>query len=335
MTGSELAPNLEAILDDLMPAARRLALHRRARARRLRIAATTVAALLLACSAAFAGFTIVGSPAPPAVKEDIRDIDRGMPRDLRLNPDVDHAQAVAASNDSVVYFAALKDGGYCAELVTRSGGPRGAVCATRREVDRSPIGVTIPFSEPFTDTSPVTVSGYVSARAATSIELVYPDGGFDSFPVGKRRFYVADVPAAHLPAVHRHGLLLIARDAHGKPLAQAVVPTDAISPPPESQRPHDPIELDTLSTETDFSAVLRVRGDLYIAGVDHVTLRYPDGTSLRLPLRGRHFDYTVPAARRHQLMSPGTVTAWSATGRVLAERPVAAVAYWHARARQP
>ena len=125
--------------------------------------------------------------------------------------------------------------------------------------------------------------------------------------------------------------MLIARDGDGKPLAQAVVPMDAITPPSEADRPHDPIELDTVSTQSDFTAVLRVRGTLYIAGVDHVTLRYSDGQTVHVPLEGRRFDYVVPPERRHDLMKPGTVTAWSADGRVLAMRPVAAVAFWHAR----
>ena len=68
-----------------------------------------------------------------------------------------------------------------------------------------------------------------------------------------------------------------------------------------------------------------------LAGVDHLTLRYPDGTAVRAPLRGRRFDYPVLTLRQHDLMTPGTVTAWSVDGRALAQRPVAAVAYWRAR----
>ena len=53
--------------------------------------------------------------------------------------------------------------------------------------------------------------------------------------------------------------------------------------------------------------------------------------TVRVPLHGRRFDLAVPRGRRHDLMRPGTVTALGADGRVLARRPVAAVAYWHAR----
>jgi len=111
-----------------------------------------------------------------------------MPADLRLNPDVENARAVAATGDSVVYFARLAGGGYCAELVTR-----GAVCSTSDGADRTGMSVTVPFTDPVTDDSPVTVSGRVA-------------------------------------------------------------------------RPHDPIELDTVSTESDLTLVLRVRGSLHVEG---------------------------------------------------------------------
>jgi len=42
-------------------------------------------------------------------------------------------------------------------------------------------------------------------------------------------------------------------------------------------------------------------------------------------------DYAVPTVRQHDLVTPGTVTAWSVDGRALAYRPVAAVAYWRTR----
>ena len=178
----------------------------------------------------------------------------------------------------------------------------------------------------------MTVSGRVASASAPSVELVYPDGGSDLVDLGERGFYVADVPPAHLAAVHEHGLLLIARDADAEPLAQAVLPTDAITPPSKVERP-DPIEIDIVSTEGDFTRVLRVRGKLHLAGVDHLTLQYPDGMTMWVPVRGQRFDYAVPTGRQHDLMTPGTVTAWSGDGRALADRPVAAVAFWRGRER--
>ena len=142
---------------------------------------------------------------------------------------------------------------------------------------------------------------------------------------------MADVPAEHLAAVHRHGLLLVARDGDGEAVAQATIPTDAITPPSEAERPHDPIEIDTVSTEADLTLVLRVRGSLHVDGVDHLTLRYPDGTTVRIDPRGDRFDYPVPRRRQGDFMTPGTLTALDRRGTVLAERPVAAVAWWQSR----
>jgi hypothetical protein len=253
-----------------------------------------------------------------------------MPRDLRLDPRVDEAHAVAATGDSVVYYAPLTGGGYCAELVTRGARPRGAVCTTDAGGGEG-MSVTVPFTDPVTVDSPVTVSGRVSQPGATAVELVYPDGGAGSVAIGERGFYVADVPGPHLAAVHRHGLLLVARDEDGERVAQAVIPADAITPPTEAERPHDPIELDTVSTESDLTLVLRVRGGLHVPGVDHLTLRYPDGKAVRIEPSGDRFDYAVPRRRQGALMTPGTITAYDEHGTVLAERPVAAVAYWHSR----
>ena len=204
-----------------MPAAQRLAARRRRRRRTLRLAAAVAATLALASSVAIAGFSILGSPAPPAVKRDLLDVDRGMPRDLRLNPDVARAHAVAAADGSVVYYAALRGGGYCAELVTADGRARGAVCSGTA---RRGLSVTVPFTDPVRRTHRSRCRGASPTASARSVELVYPDGGHDTAALGARGFYVADVPAAHLRAVHADGLMLIARDADGAALAQAVVP---------------------------------------------------------------------------------------------------------------
>jgi hypothetical protein len=63
-----------------------------------------------------------------------------------------------------------------------------------------------------------------------------------------------------------------------------------------------------VSTERDFTRVLRARGRLDVSAADRVTLRYPDGEAMRLALHGRRFDYAVPAARQNELMAPGVVT---------------------------
>jgi hypothetical protein len=184
LTGAGVQPRRDPLRPDA--GGERLAARHWARPRVVRLA-VILASLAMASSAAAAGRELLGSPAPPAVKRDLGEVDRGMPRDLRLNPDVAHARAVAASNGSVVYFAALQGGGYCAELVTQAAGPRGAVCSTAVQTQSTPISVTVPFSEPIRADSPVTVSGHVASASARLVELVYPDGGSDAASHWRRR----------------------------------------------------------------------------------------------------------------------------------------------------
>jgi hypothetical protein len=316
-----LTANLEAILVDLRPAAERLAARRRRRRRFTRISFAGLGASGLLATAAVGAATLLGRPAPPGVRADLRAVDQGMPADLRLNPDVAHAHSVAASGGAVVYFAALAGGGYCAELVT-GGHPRGAVCSTAQETDATPLAVTIPFTDPVTERSPVTVSGHVSVPAST-VELVYPDGGTDTAAVSPARFYVAEVPEAHLSAVHRLGLMLVARDADGAALAQAVVPYDAVSPPAERDRPHDALEVETVTDHGDFTRILRARGR--VQGAARLVLRYPDAAPIEVSPHGRSFDIAIPPAQRGAV---GELTAYAADGRRIATRTVAPVSYF-------
>ncbi|MEO8689681.1 MAG: hypothetical protein ABI611_15905 [Solirubrobacteraceae bacterium] len=326
-----LAPNLDAILADLRPAVRRLAATRRRRRRVARSAGLSAATVGLLATAALGASAILGRPAPESVKRDLRAVDRGMPADLRRNPDVESAHAVAVADGSTVYFAQLADGGYCAELVTGDRA-RGAVCSTAGQTDKTPIGVTVPFTDPIKDTSPVTVSGRVSVAGARVVQLVYPDQAVDEVPISPERFYVAEVPEAHLAAVHRRGLLLIARDADGKALAQAVVPADAITPPTEAQRPKDPIEIDTISDGSDLTRMLGVRGTVQIPGVTRLRLRYPDGHSAAIALKEQRYRYDVPRARQRDFATrPGTIEAIDARGAKVGERMVASVAFWRRR----
>ena len=321
---------LEQILADLRPAAGRLAAERGRRHRARRIAAGAGGAL--GCAAALATAATQVFDAPDAVRRDFLAVDAGMPADLRLNPDVEHARRVALSDHAVVYFAPLRGGGYCAELVT-GGHPRGAVCSTAEQTDRTPLGVTIPFTDPVRDDSPVTVSGHVAVDGATHVRFVYPDGASDLTEIAANGFYVFEVPAQHLAAVHRHGLMLNALNADGAPLADAVVPADAITPPPDAERHHDPIEVDTISDGRDFTLVLGVRGKVYENGATQLRLRYPDGSARTVRL-GEDSRYSLAIPPEHQrdfARRAGTLEALDKNGRVVADRPVASVAYWHAR----
>src|SRR5688572_487711 len=63
------------------------------RRRTLWIASTVVATSALATAAAASG--LLGEPAPEPIRAHIAAVDEGLPEDLRANPDVDNAMAVA------------------------------------------------------------------------------------------------------------------------------------------------------------------------------------------------------------------------------------------------
>ena len=193
--------------------------------------------------------------------------------------------------------------------------------------------MTVPFTDPVTDSSPVTVSGHVSLARARVIQLVYPDHAADEVPISPARFYVAEVPERHLAAVHRHGLLLIARDADGEALAQAVVPTDAISPPTEAERPKDPIEIDTISDGSDLTRMLGVRGTVQIPGRHATPAPLPRRPLRRDPAEGARLPLRRPAGARGRLRDARPARSRPSTprGAKLGERKVASVAYWHRR----
>jgi hypothetical protein len=87
------------ILERELEAAYGTYLNRRSQRRRAgRIAAVAATALLATAGAAFGAAALLGVPAPWHVKQEIAAVDRGMPADLRLNPDVEHAVAVAATD---------------------------------------------------------------------------------------------------------------------------------------------------------------------------------------------------------------------------------------------
>src|SRR6185436_2189964 len=115
-----------------------------ARARRGRRVAVGAVVLTAGLATAAAAAGRLGGPAPDRVREHLAALDRGMPADLRLNPDVEHARAVAATSSGVLYGADLADGGYCLEVASADR-PRGAVCVTAGRLRDRAVEVTAPI----------------------------------------------------------------------------------------------------------------------------------------------------------------------------------------------
>jgi hypothetical protein len=300
-------------------------LRRRSRARTVALAA---AILVVVAGAAGGAAVLLGEPAPPSVKRDLRSVDEGFPPDLRFNPDVADAHSVATTGDSTIYVASLKDGGHCTEIVT-SGIPRGAVCTPAALMSSQPIEVTIPFTDPVTEQSPVTMAGRVNADGAASLQVQYGDGSSDAIALGEDGFFVFDVPAAHLTTVHRDAFSLVALDAQGNEVARADVP--AVDPEPEG--PIDdpaPITVDTISDGSDYTKVLGVRGVVNAEGAVTLEFRYPDGTVVRVDVHpDGSYDLAIPTERQGDLdHAPGILVARDGDGNEVASVPVASVAFW-------
>jgi hypothetical protein len=298
---------------------------RRTARRSVRIA--LAAGLLVVGGGVAAGeAAVIGQPAPPPVRNDLRSVDAGLPDDLALNPDVQEAHIVASTGSSTLYAATLKDGGYCQELVT-GGEPRGAVCATAAQ--ELPIDLTVPSTDPVADTSPVTVGGRVNAPGAASLAIRFPDGAEASIPLGEDGFFIYDVSPAELPSVHGGGFLLVARDARGAEVAQGRLPADFAEGPRDQDQP---LFVSTISTGGDFTRVLGVEGQVNVPGAASLTFTYPDGTAMEVPLGpDGSFRFDIPPVRQGDLYrAPGRLVARDVQERVVAQAPVAAVAYWRA-----
>jgi hypothetical protein len=298
--------------------------------RRARRMVVLVATLLVAGGIGAAADGLFGSPAPEAVRRDLSGVDQGMPEDLRLNPDVERAQLAASAADADLYYATLSDGGYCFEIVTDAEGARGAVCTPAATARANDIEITIPFTDPITVHSPIVVGGRVNVEA-TSLEAGFADGTTEPIALGADGFYLYDVPRAELASAHLDGFSLTALDPTGASVASATAPPSDLGDPLKADR-QMPIFVSTISTHEDFTKVLGVEGSVNVEGATRLELRYPDGSTARIPLRADgSYSFDLPPSRVDDLASEfGTLTAYDAQGHELASAPVASVAAWHA-----
>src|SRR5438552_14245784 len=137
----------DTLSTDLRTAYAGLLARRRRRRRLIRGAAMTSLAALSLGGAGLGTAALFGWPAPLHVQQEIAAVDQGLPADLRLNPDVAHARAVAATEDARLYAASLRDGGSCSEIVTAGERGRGAMCTTGADARARPLDVVMPFDD--------------------------------------------------------------------------------------------------------------------------------------------------------------------------------------------
>jgi hypothetical protein len=243
------------------------------------------------------------------------------------------ATSVASTGTSTLYYAALKDGGFCTEIVTAGEVGRGAICTTGAQASHRGIEVTVPFTDPITPRSPVTIGGRVNVPSS-SLVIRYGDGQEEPIPMGKDGFFLFDVPASRLASIHANAFELIALAADGSPVTKAEVPAVGAE---EGSDADQPIFVNTTSTDADLTKVLAIEGSVNVKGAATLELGYPDGTTVDVPLAANGEYYVeIPKERQGDLYeAPGTLTARDAKGRTLATVPVASVAWWERHARAP
>lgn len=321
----------DALHNDLAAAYGRHLERRRAHRRKLRTAAIASLGALLLAGAAFGTATLLGWPAPEHVKQEIAAVDRGLPEDLRLNPDVEHASAVASTGSSTLYAAALRDGGRCTELVTAGDRGRGATCTTASDELSRPIDVTLPFDDGTGDEAPVVFAGRLNAAQGAELDIGYEDGGNDAIPLGEDRYFVFEVPAERRVSAHASGFQLTARDAGGSIIATTSVPADWDD---EALPDEAPLFVNTRSDESDLTKVYGLEGHVSAEGAASLELDYGDGDRVPIAIEpDGGFEYSVPQDRVDDFMEPRMLVARDRAGTAIVSRPVAAVAYWRGRER--
>jgi len=314
---------------DLESAYRSLLVRRQRRRRLARLGSLGGGAGLLLAGAALGASVLLGWPAPAHVQQEIAAIDTGMPADLRLNPDVQHARAVASIGTTTLYAADLRGGGSCSELVTAGDRGRGARCTTGAELAGRPIDLTVPSdADPAPDT-PIALGGRINAPNGATLSAVYADGSSDSISLGEDRYFVFEVPAQQLATVHSSGLELVARSAEGSIVARAALPADWDDPAVPDEIA--PIYVNTRSDSSDFTKVYGLEGHVGAEGARSLELQYDDGAIVSIPIDpGGYYSYVIPTERTDDFMHPQLLIARNAGGDVVASTNVAAVAHWRA-----
>jgi hypothetical protein len=312
----------------------RVITERQRRRRRSRMLAVALAALLSLSGLALAAKTFVGSPAPASVQTDIAAVDAGMPDSLRLNPDVHNARSVATSGASTLWLADLTDGGRCVELTTTYyPNLRAPGCTTGTALDLTPITATLPNDGNVGPASPVVIAGHVEPVSAASLSLTLSDGRTIPVPFGAQHFYVIDLTGADAADVRSHGVSLVAADAGGTEVARVTVPADWAANAQEVAK-ETTVDVTTRSDSSDFSKVLGIDGVLRDPVPASLQLVYDDSHAVDIALApDGSFHYDVPANRQGDFMTPRRLVGRNAQGRVVVDRPVAAVAYWRSGSR--
>ena len=278
------------------------------RRRAMWIGGASVVAGALASAAAASG--VLGDPAPERIRAHLAAVDEGLPEDLRFNPDVENAMAVATTASGVLYAADVKGGGYCYEVATDGDRPRGAVCVTAGRLGDRAIDVTAPI--PSGLAAPLLVGGRVNDDRIERVVARYPNGTSEAVELGLSGYWLLEVADGARDEALAGGLEIVGVDGGGHDVSTVAVPP-LLDDDPDGTA-HDaaqPIFVSTISNGQDLTLVLGIEGSVNVAGVTTLELRYPDGTITPIALAADHsYRITLPTERQTDF-----ATAW---GRLVA-----------------
>jgi hypothetical protein len=297
---------------------------RRHRARWLAGGAVVVTGAL-ATAAAASG--VLGGPAPDPIRAHLAALDEGMPNDLRLNPDVEHAMAVASTQSGVLYAADLKGGGYCIEIATEGDRPRGAACVTAAQLADRAIEVTAPI--PSGPTAALLVGGRINDERVERLVVRYSDGTSDDVVLGLARYWLVEVPDGVRAVALTDGVQIAGVGADGLDVSTlAVPPLHDDDPDGTAFDRTQPVFVSTISTGDDLTLVLGVEGFVNAAGATTLELDYPDGTTADVALApDGSYRFMIPPDRQSDFASSsGKLVARDASGQIVASVSFSSVA---------
>jgi hypothetical protein len=287
--------------------------------------AVVVTGAALATAAAASG--ILGEPAPDPIRAHIAAVDDGLPDDLRVNPDVANAMAVASTAAGVLYAADLKAGGYCLEVASEHDRPRGAVCVTAGELGDRAIEVTAPI--PAGPDDALLVGGRINDARIDRLVARYPNGISEDVALGLAKYWLLEVPDAARAAALSNGLEIAGVSADGVDIAVIDVPPLLDDDPTGTAHDHSqPIFVSTISDGRDLTLVLGVEGSVNVAGASTLELQYPDGsvTPIAMAADGS-YRLALPAVRQADFATAwGQLVARDTNGSVVASTTFSSVA---------
>jgi hypothetical protein len=302
-----------------------VAASRTARARRGRRVAVGAIVLTAGLATAAAAVGRLGSPAPDPIRQHLAALDRGMPADLRLDPDLEHTRAVAATSSGVLYGADLADGGYCLEVASADR-PRGAVCITAGHLSDQAIEVTAPIPS---SGDPLLVGGRINDERIERIVIRFVRGQSQNAVLGLDRYWLFEVPDSERDTALNDGVEVDGLAADGTTsFTWGVPPLRDEDPDGTRFDSTQPIFVSTISTDDDLTVVLGIEGWLNAAGATTLELEYPDGTTTAIAVgTDGAYDFILPASRHHDFArSTGRLVARDANGTIIASAPVSSVA---------